>query len=615
MDASLLNLVVFLPLLGAGLLAIVPREQSKLLRYGVLGAAVLNLALSIALAMAFRFDHNGEFQFLTDVPWITQLNIRYKTGVDGISLVMVLLTTLLSAVAILSTFSAVQERLKEFYIWLLVLETGMLGVFVSLDLILFYVFWEAMLIPMYFLIGVWGGPRRMYATIKFVLYTLVGSLLMLVAIVWIYVATSRGEGGGTFDLLALTHPETGIASISTLTSTTRMLLFLCFAAAFAIKVPMFPFHTWLPDAHVEAPTAGSVILAGVLLKMGTYGFVRFCIPLFPEASIQAAPWILLLSVIGIIYGALVAYVQQDVKRLVAYSSVSHLGFCMLGLFAFTRESVNGSILQMINHGLSTGALFLIVGMIYERRHTRDLSAFGGLWRVIPVFATFFLISMLSSAGLPGLNGFVGEFLILIGTWSPEGSQLTRYAGAIGAVGVVLGAVYLLWMFQRMMQGPLDNAENRGLKDLNAREVLTLLPLIIPMFVIGIMPTPFLRMFDQAVYRTVLQPVQSVQRTETGPTIDAPLPPGQLPGGPMTPEQFPGGTMTPEQFRSIPGHESLDPSGGLPGQAAPDGISPPPGLPPGAFAPPPGPAAPPEGGATPPAPGGPGLPSPAVPGAP
>jgi NADH-quinone oxidoreductase subunit M len=456
------------------------------------------------------------------VAWIKQFHVQYKTGVDGISLLLILLTTLLSAIAILASYTSIQNRVKEYYAFLLLLETGMIGVFCSLDLILFYVFWEAMLIPMYFLIGIWGGPRKLYATIKFVLYTLVGSLLMLVAIIWVYAKIQPSlPVGSAFDIELLTGPSSPVANTSGIGfgPGERFWLFLAFAAAFAIKVPMFPFHTWLPDAHVEAPTAGSVILAGVLLKMGTYGFLRFCIPMFPEVAVELAPWFLGLAVAGIIYGALVALVQTDIKRLVAYSSVSHLGFCMLGLFAFTRESVAGSVLQMINHGLSTGALFLLVGIIYERRHTREISQFGGLWKVIPIFTVFLVITMLSSVGLPGLNGFVGEFLILQGTWGTYGQKsVSMWAAVLAATGVILGAIYMLWMFQRMMQGPLDNPENKKLKDMSWREIATLAPLVAGMFWIGVRPNHTLDYFNAAIYNTVVRPVEAYRASVNKPLV-------------------------------------------------------------------------------------------------
>jgi NADH-quinone oxidoreductase subunit M len=539
----LLNLVLYLPLLAALALMVVPREQRGIIRWAAFGAAVVTFLLSLLLLAQFKSNDNAAFQFLTEASWVPQLNIQYKLGIDGISLVLVLLTTLLSAIAILASFEAVNERVKEYYIFLLLLETGMLGCFMALDLVLFYVFWEAMLIPMYFLIGMWGGPRKLYATIKFVLYTLAGSLLMLVAIIWLYVASMAAGTGGTFDLVVLTDPSGPLANGGVLPENVRFWLFMAFAVAFAIKVPMFPLHTWLPDAHVEAPTAGSVILAGVLLKMGTYGFVRFCIPIFPDVALQVAPWFIILSVIGIIYGALVAYVQSDVKRLVAYSSVSHLGFCMLGLFAFTREGVNGSVLQMINHGISTGALFLIVGMIYERRHTREIKEFGGLWKVIPIFAFCFLVTTLSSIGLPLLNGFVGEFLILLGTWGPPGTEDTnQWAAVLGATGVILGAIYMLWMFQRMMQGPLDNPENKGLKDLNLREVVVLAPLLLLMVWIGVRPNATLFLFDQAVHKNVVEPIRQVRAQRqaavpppaAGPRMGAPAPGASGPARPGSP---------------------------------------------------------------------------------
>ena len=528
MYSTLLNLVIFLPLAAAVVLAFLPREQHNWIRWGALVASGATFVLSVLLLPGFDANNNREFQFLTEVPWIPQFGVQYKIGVDGISLVLLLLTTLLSALSILYSWEAVTERVREYFVFLLLLETGMLGVFVALDLILFYVFWEAMLIPMYFLIGIWGGPRKLYATFKFVLYTLAGSLLMLLAIVWVYVASAQGGRAGTFDIVQLTDPYGPFGTTtSALGPNVRLWLFLAFAVAFAIKVPMWPFHTWLPDAHVEAPTAGSVILAGVLLKMGTYGFIRFCIPLFPDVALRLAPWFMALSVIGIIYGALVAYVQQDVKRLVAYSSVSHLGFCMLGLFAFTREGVAGSVLQMINHGLSTGALFLIVGMIYERRHTREISAFGGLWKALPVFSVFFLITMLSSVGLPGLNGFVGEFLVLVGTWGPPGtSPVNQVAAFLGTTGVILGAIYMLWMFQRVMQGPLERPENRRLRDLKPREIAVLLPLVLLMFWIGVQPNATLRMFDQAIYRTVVAPIEAARAQGGAPRV------GQMPGMPQ-----------------------------------------------------------------------------------
>lgn len=536
-SATALNLVLFLPLLVAIGISFIPREQHALIKITAFLAALMECLFAFSLLGEFQVSDNASFQLKTTLPWIPQFDIQYKVGMDGIALVLVLMTTVLSAVAILSTFQAVEDRVREFYVCLLALETGMIGVFVALDLILFYVFWEAMLIPMYILIGVWGGKNRLYATIKFVLYTLVGSLLMLVGIVWIYVSLKAPGGiqpgaGSPFDLEFLTSPTGPLRTGSGLPEAARLWVFLSFALAFAIKVPMWPFHTWLPDAHVEAPTAGSVILAGVLLKMGTFGLLRFCIPLFPDVAIQTAPWIMGLSVVGIIYGAVMAYVQTDVKRLVAYSSVSHLGFCVLGLFAFTREAVAGSVLQMVNHGISTGALFLLVGMIYERRHTREIAQFGGLWKVLPVFGAYFLITMLSSVGLPGLNGFVGEFLILLGTWgTPETGPVAQWAAVLGATGVILGAVYLLWMFQRVMLGPLENPENQHLKDLNFRELCTLAPLVLFMFWIGIAPNSVIRLFDQAVYRTVVAPIEESRLQAAARRAVAEQSANPTPGGP------------------------------------------------------------------------------------
>jgi NADH-quinone oxidoreductase subunit M len=382
---------------------------------------------------------------------------------------------------VLSSSKAVTDRLKEYYIFMLLLETGMLGVFFSLDLFLFYVFWEVTLVPMYFLIGIWGGKRRVYAAVKFFLYTMAGSLLMLLAILYL------GINGKTFSL-----PEL-LANNSWLKDAPQMLLFLFFGIAFAIKVPMWPFHSWLPDAHVEAPTAGSVILAGVLLKMGTYGFLRFNLALFPDASRQAAPYIAVLAIIGIIYGAIVSFAQTDVKKLVAYSSVSHLGFVMLGIFALNQQGIQGAILQMVNHGISTGALFLLVGFIYERRHTREMAEFGGLWKIIPIYGSIMLIVALSSMGLPGLNGFVGEFTILLGTWAAN-----PVWAAFAALGVILAAVYILTMFQKMFMGETNNEENKHLIDLSRRELWVIVPLVVFIFVIGIFPQPFFNTMTASV---------------------------------------------------------------------------------------------------------------------
>jgi NADH-quinone oxidoreductase subunit M len=489
LDPYLLTLVTFFPMVGVVLLLLLPGNRPNGLRWTGLLASLATLAISLLILS--RFDRaQADLQLVTRLPWIRVAgwDIEYHMGVDGMSLLLVLLTTFLTPISILSSWTAVEERIKEFMIFFLLLELGMVGVFLAQDLFLFYVFWEFTLVPMYFLIGIWGGPRRIYAAIKFFLYTMAGSILMLLAILWL------GLRGGTFSVPDLIAQGGVPAEI-------QGWLFLAFAAAFAIKVPMWPLHSWLPDAHVEAPTAGSVILAGVLLKMGTYGFLRFNLPLFPEAAVRWAPWMALLAVIGILYGAAVSYAQRDVKKLVAYSSVSHLGFVMLGLFALNPQGIQGGILQMVNHGLSTGALFLIVGMIYERRHTREVEAFGGLWKVMPVYGALTLIVTLSSMGLPGLNGFVGEFTILLGAFGSRAIGSGWYAGA-AALGVILAAIYMLYMFQKMFLGPIDKPENRSLKDLSGREILTLLPILVFILWIGLYPRPFFELMSPSVERLV-----------------------------------------------------------------------------------------------------------------
>jgi NADH-quinone oxidoreductase subunit M len=497
MDFPILSILIFLPLVGALFLIPLNGENKARIRWAALWISIVEFAISVPLFFCFN-STTAEMQFVEKQGWLWGFGqaepiVHYSLGLDGLSLLLVLLTTFLTPIVLLSTWSAVDKRVKEFMFALLALETAMLGTLLALDLFLFYVFWEVMLVPMFLIIGVWGGERRIYATIKFFLYTMVGSVLMLAAIlylVWFQYGASNGTQL-TFDLMVLNQ------TAPTLTRSVQLWLFAAFAFSFAIKVPMFPLHTWLPDAHVEAPTAGSVILAGVLLKMGTYGFVRFAMPLFPEATVAAVPFMSVLSIIGIIYGALVAMVQPDLKKLVAYSSVSHLGYVMLGLFSLTAQGVSGGIYQMLNHGLSTGALFLLVGVIYERRHTRLISEFGGLTKVMPVYAVVFMIVTLSSVGLPLTNGFVGEFLILVGTFLGA-HPLAKVFAFFAATGVILGAVYMLWMFQRVMFGPVTNEKNLELADLNGRELTYLMPLLVFIMLMGIYPKPFLSRMEPSV---------------------------------------------------------------------------------------------------------------------
>lgn len=478
----LLSLTIFSPLLGLVALALVPRGRETAMRLIALFVSLIPLLLSVVLFVRFR--GTGDFEFQEIVPWLQGYKVDYRLGVDGFSVPLIVLTALLVPLVILQSWNDYAGKVRGFLVFLLVLETGLIGVFSALDLFLFYVFWEAMLVPMYFLIGGWGGERRIYAAVKFFLYTMVGSLLMLAAILYLYVA-----GGQTFnltDLYALQIPQRA-----------QFFCFGAFALAFAIKVPVFPFHTWLPDAHVEAPTGGSVLLAGVLLKMGTYGFLRFAMPLFPDAAATFAPAIALLAVIGIIYGSLVSMVQPDLKKLVAYTSVAHLGFVILGIMSGTTQGVMGASLQMINHGISTGALFLLVGMIYERRHTRQIAAFGGLATPMPLYAVLFLMVTVSSIGLPATNGFIGEFLILMGSF-----KANPVTAALAATGVIFGAVSMLWMVKKVFFGPVVHEENKTLSDLSFREVAVMAPLIVLIFWIGVAPGFLTKKMEKSVDRFV-----------------------------------------------------------------------------------------------------------------
>jgi NADH-quinone oxidoreductase subunit M len=499
MDHHLLSLVLWTPLAGLLVLLFIPGENTKLIRLWANVASFTGFVVSLPLPFRFQAGAPG-FQFVERADWIPSLGARYLIGMDGISLLLVMLTTMLGFLSILSSWNAIQERVKEYYAMFLLLQVGMIGVFTALDFFLFFVFWEVVLVPMYFIIGIWGGPRKLYAAIKFFLYTLAGSVLLLLGVLTLYFQHYKQFGFYTFEISELMklHLPFGM----------EQWVFWAFFLGFAVKVPMFPFHTWLPDAHVEAPTAGSVILASVLLKMGTYGFLRFSLPLLPQASTDRTIVLILvtLSLIAIIYGALVSLMQKDWKKLVAYSSVSHLGFCTLGIFALTPNGLAGSVIQQINHGISTGMLFLIIGVVYERRHTREIAEYGGLAHVMPKLATVFAIAMFSSAGLPLLNGFIGEFTILQGTF-----EASRVWAAFAVTGVILGAAYLLWLYQRTMLGQVTNSKNLGLADLSFRELAIFLPLIAWAFWIGLYPKPYFDVLQQPVTEIV----QRVRAQEPG----------------------------------------------------------------------------------------------------
>ena len=524
----ILTIVLFIPAAGMIPLFFIPGENKQAIRWW--GNIVTFVDFLASLPLVFWFSSESpaqQFKFIEQHNWIPSIGAQYFLGIDGVSFLLIMLTTVLGFLSVLSSWSAIQERVKEYYAMFLLLQAGMLGVFMSLDFFLFYVFWEVMLVPMYFIIGVWGGPRKLYAAIKFFLYTLAGSVLMLLGILTLYFHHHTAAGVYTFNILELMkfHWPWII----------QKWVFWAFMIGFAIKVPMFPFHTWLPDAHVEAPTAGSVILAGVLLKMGTYGFIRFSLPLLPDYS--RSEWTVKvmvgLSIIAIIYGALVSMMQRDMKKLIAYSSVSHLGFCTLGIFALNPHGLSGSVIQQINHGISTGALFLIVGLIYERRHTREIKELSGLSNVMPVYATLFMIVMLSSIGLPLLNGFIGEFTILQGAFEVS----WRWA-AWAVAGIVLGAAYMLWLYQRTMFGTCDNPKNQVLKDLNFREIMTLVPLVIWAFWIGLYPKPFFNVLDKPVTAIVERVNPDFFRTAQSKGV-------KPPGGPAVAAQAGGGTLAPQ----------------------------------------------------------------------
>ena len=495
MEKYLLSILIFLPIVFALPLLLFKRENEKLIKVYTIVISVLTFAF--AIYTYFLFDaSSGDYQFIEKHKWIGIINANYYVGIDGISLLLILLTTFILPLSIIVSWNTIKIRVKEFYLLMLLMEGGLIGVFSSVDLVLFYVFWEFILIPMYFLIGIWGSENRVYATVKFFLYTMFGSVLLLIGIIWLGFLCEPYIGEFSLDLVKLQ-----MAALN-LPLDKQIILFIFFTLGFLIKVPLFPFHTWLPDAHVQAPTAGSVVLAALLLKMGTYGLIRFSLSLFPAAFVKLTPYIATLAVIGIIYGALLSIVQKDMKKLVAYSSVSHLGFIVLGTFALTQTAMQGSVIQMINHGLSTGALFMIVGMLYERRHTKEIKEFGGLMKVMPIFSGIFLVICLSSIGLPGLNGFIGEFLVLVGAYDSPNLDSNIYV-ILSTTAVIFSAVYLLWLFQRLMLGPIENDKNRSLKDINKNELLALVPILVFVVWIGVQPNTFLKITEKSVEKILM----------------------------------------------------------------------------------------------------------------
>lgn len=493
MSTNIISILIFFPLILSLPILFFRRENSLLIKVYALTISVVTFLISLYLIFKFNIT-TGDFQFVEKVPWVKIINANYFVGLDGISLMMVMLTTFMMPLSLVASFNTIKDRIKEYYFLMLILESSLIGVFVALDMILFYIFWEFILIPMYFLIGIWGGENRIYATLKFFIYTAFGSLLLLIGIIWVGNLVSA-PNGFTSDFVELS------ISAPAIVMSKQIFLFVLFTLSFLIKIPLFPFHTWLPDAHVQAPTAGSVILAALLLKMGAYGLLRFSLTLFPAAFAIMTPYLATLAVIGIIYGALLSIVQKDMKKLVAYSSVSHMGFIVLGITALTVESLQGSLMQMVNHGLSTGALFLIVGMLYERRHTKEIAEYGGIRKVMPVFAAIFLIVVLSSIGLPGLNGFIGEFLILVGSFGSVHLGSVAYT-IIGSFAIIFAAIYLLWLYQRVMLGPLENEKNKNLKDISKSELISIIPILIFIFWIGVQPNSFLKYSENTMKKIV-----------------------------------------------------------------------------------------------------------------